>query len=174
MTLRIGNLACAFVLAALAACSGNDAAPATETVVAGELVLSAAGEGELRSAKPTPLSVPGRNWAARQLEWMLPEGSVVAKGELLAKFRADEGKQQLDQALIDLQRNALARLAKDSPDRAESLLPGVAQAQVHAATRRLTVRWNPARTRLSDLARAVGDAATAAVVGGIARGCGTT
>lgn len=37
-------------------------------------------------------------------------------------------------------------------------LPGVAQAQVHAATRRLTVRWNPARTRLSDLARAVGDA----------------
>ena len=113
MTLRVGNLACAFVLAALAACSGNDAPPATETVVAGELVLSAAGEGELRSAKPTPLSVPGRNWAARQLEWMLPEGSVVTKGELLAKFRADEGKQQLDQALIDLQRNALARQAKE-------------------------------------------------------------
>lgn len=35
-------------------------------------------------------------------------------------------------------------------------LPGVQAAQVHAATRRLTVRWDPARTRLSTLAQAVG------------------
>lgn len=34
---------------------------------------------------------------------------------------------------------------------------GVVSAQVHAATRRLTVRWDPALTRVSDLARAVGD-----------------
>ncbi len=33
---------------------------------------------------------------------------------------------------------------------------GVVSAQVHAATRRLTVRWDPARTRISDIARAVG------------------
>ncbi len=114
MTPCLRHLACALAFAALAACSSNDAPQATEIIVPGELVLSTDGEGELRSAKPTPLSVPGRNWAARQLEWMLPEGSMVKKGELLAKFRADEGKQQLDQALIDLQRNALARLAKES------------------------------------------------------------
>ncbi|MDD2730264.1 cation-translocating P-type ATPase [Malikia sp.] len=36
--------------------------------------------------------------------------------------------------------------------------PGVLSAQVHAATRRLIVRWDPARTRISELARAVGDA----------------
>ncbi|WP_101047625.1 heavy metal translocating P-type ATPase [Macromonas nakdongensis] len=45
-------------------------------------------------------------------------------------------------------------------DTVESALTGragVASAQVHAATRRLTVRWDPARTRISDLARAVGD-----------------
>ncbi len=45
-------------------------------------------------------------------------------------------------------------------DAVESALadkPGVLQAQVHAATRRLTVKWDPARTRISDLARAVGD-----------------
>jgi P-type Cu2+ transporter len=45
-------------------------------------------------------------------------------------------------------------------DTVESALqgrPGVASAQVHAATRRLTVRWDPAQTRVSDLARAVGD-----------------
>lgn len=36
--------------------------------------------------------------------------------------------------------------------------PGVLSAQVHAATRRLIVRWDPALVRISDLARAVGDA----------------
>jgi hypothetical protein len=100
------------VLLALAACGDDATPPASEIVREGELMLSMHGEGELRSAKPTPLSVPGRNWSPRQVEWMLPEGSVVKKGEVLAKFRADEGKQQLDQALIDLQRNALSRLAK--------------------------------------------------------------
>lgn len=36
-------------------------------------------------------------------------------------------------------------------------LPGVQRAQVHAATRRLTLRWDPALTRLSSLARALGE-----------------
>lgn len=35
-------------------------------------------------------------------------------------------------------------------------LPGVQSAQVHAATRRLTVRWDPQQTRMSNLAQAVG------------------
>ncbi|MDM7456243.1 MAG: HAD-IC family P-type ATPase, partial [Tepidimonas sp.] len=35
-------------------------------------------------------------------------------------------------------------------------LGGVLEAQVHAATRRLTLRWDPARARLSELAAAVG------------------
>lgn len=102
------------LLAALAACGDATTPPANETVAKGELVLSMHGEGELRSAKPTPLSVPGRNWSSRQVEWMLPEGSLVKKGDVLARFRADEGKQQLDLALLDLQRNALSRLAKES------------------------------------------------------------
>jgi len=34
--------------------------------------------------------------------------------------------------------------------------PGVQSAQVHAATRRLTLRWNPAQTRISSLAQIVG------------------
>ncbi|MCX7251407.1 MAG: cation-translocating P-type ATPase [Burkholderiales bacterium] len=36
--------------------------------------------------------------------------------------------------------------------------PGVLSAQVHAATRRLIVRWDPALVRISELARAVGAA----------------
>ena len=35
--------------------------------------------------------------------------------------------------------------------------PGVVSARVHAATRRLVLRWDPARTQVSALARAVGD-----------------
>ncbi|MEY5098567.1 MAG: hypothetical protein RJA36_1286 [Pseudomonadota bacterium] len=44
-------------------------------------------------------------------------------------------------------------------DAVESALagrPGVVSAQVHAATRRLIVRWDPALTRVSEIARAVG------------------
>ena len=112
-----GNWMCLLLLPALlalAACGSDETPPATEIVATGELVLSTHGEGELRSAKPTPLSVPGRNWSSRQVEWMLPEGSLVKKGDTLARFRADEGKQQLDLALLDLQRNTLSRLAKES------------------------------------------------------------
>lgn len=45
-------------------------------------------------------------------------------------------------------------------DTVESALigrPGVVSAQVHAATRRLTVRWHPGQVQMSALARAVGD-----------------
>jgi len=36
-------------------------------------------------------------------------------------------------------------------------LPGVQRAQVHAATRRLTILWDPSTTRMSGLAQAVGE-----------------
>ena len=36
-------------------------------------------------------------------------------------------------------------------------VPGVEHAQVHAATRRLTVRWDPAQVRMSHLAQLIGD-----------------
>lgn len=45
----------------------------------------------------------------------------------------------------------------DSVESALQNRPGVASAQVHAATRRLTVRWDPERIQASDIARAVGD-----------------
>jgi Cu2+-exporting ATPase len=46
----------------------------------------------------------------------------------------------------------------DAVESAVAGKPGVLSAQVHAATRRLVLRWDPAQTRISDLARAVGDA----------------
>lgn len=100
-------------LALLAGC-GEDTMPAAiETVAEAPLVLSVRGEGELRSAQPTPLMVPGRNWSSRRVEWMLDEGSVVGKGDLLARFASPDGEMQLAQAQIELLRNALARAAKE-------------------------------------------------------------
>lgn len=98
----------------LAACTDKSLPAVTETVALQDLVLSVQGEGDLRSAKPTPLTVPGSNWSSRQVEWMLAEGSRVKKGDLLARFSSLDGKQQLDQAMLELQRNALARVAKQS------------------------------------------------------------
>ena len=100
--------------AALVACGSDEMPVASETVVQGPLTISVRGEGELRSAKPTPLTVPGKNWAQRQVVEMVPEGSLVKKGDVLARFVSPEGEQQLAQAMIDLQRNALARAAKES------------------------------------------------------------
>lgn len=94
-------------------CGKDTPPPATETVAESELVLSVRGEGQLRSAKPTPLTVPGGNWSSRRVEWMLEEGSTVRKGDLLARFSSQESEHQLAQALIELQRNALSRAAKE-------------------------------------------------------------
>lgn len=98
----------------LTGCGDKPLPAVTETVSSQALVLSVQGEGDLRSARPTPLTVPGNNWSSRQVEWMLAEGSRVKKGDLLARFSSLDGKQQLDQAMIELQRNALARVAKQS------------------------------------------------------------
>lgn len=99
-------------VASTTGCTAEQAPAATEIVAAAPLRLSVAGEGELKPAKATPLQVPGRNWSARQLEWMLPEGSAVKRGDLIARFSAAQGQQELAQTLIDLQRNELARAAK--------------------------------------------------------------
>ncbi|MDI1251767.1 hypothetical protein [Thermomonas sp.] len=103
-------LAC--IVLALSSCSEDVPGPVLETVAPANIVLSVQADGELKSSKATPLMVPGQNWSSRRLTWMAPEGSLVKKGELIARFSADEGKQQLAQALIDLQRNALAHAAK--------------------------------------------------------------
>lgn len=113
MPRRFRTWAAALALVALAGCGSDAVPPATETVRVDAVLLSVAGEGELKSSKATTLLVPGNQWARRQLEWMLPEGSQVEKDELLARFTAEAGEVDLAQAMVDLQRNALARAAKE-------------------------------------------------------------
>ncbi len=96
----------------LSACGDANEPAVVEIVAVGPLRLAVDAEGTLNSAKSTPLLVPGQGWAERRLLWMRPEGSSVAKGELLARFSTERGDLDLAQALIELERNALARAAK--------------------------------------------------------------
>lgn len=97
----------------LAACSpAPDSSTPVEVVTPGPLRLVVEAEGELKSAKSTPLLVPGEAWSRRQLIWMKPDGSRVRAGEVVARFAADQGELELAKALLDLQRNALAKASK--------------------------------------------------------------
>jgi hypothetical protein len=103
-------------LALLLAACGKDAGDPvmSEQVRSGPLLIAVQAEGELHAVKSTQLVVPGHQFAHRQLAWMLPDGSAVKKGELVARFSAEQSKQDLADALLDLQRNALARTGKQS------------------------------------------------------------
>lgn len=107
------RLAPALALALLAGCGAEPAAVVpTELVAEAPAEFWLRAEGELKAAKATPLRVPGRNYARRQLVWMIPDGSPVKEGELVARFEAVQSQLELDKALIDLQRNALAKAGK--------------------------------------------------------------
>jgi hypothetical protein len=98
---------------ALAACNGvSSNAPVIERIALAPSTLVVQGNGDLHSAKSTPLTVPGRQWSNRQLKWTLPDGSWVKEGDVVARFSAEQSKLQLADALFDLQRNTLARAAK--------------------------------------------------------------
>ena len=70
------------------------------------------------------------------------------------EFSENEGRRVAESVLM-VQGMYCAACA-DTVECALQDLPGVQFAQVHAATRRLTVRWDPSQTRISSLAQAVG------------------
>ncbi len=101
-------------LVALVACGNDPAQDApVEVLQDAAMNLRVAAAGEVRSSKATPLTVPGQGWSQRQLEWMVPEGSQVKKGELIARFIAPQGELELTKAELDLRRNVLARMGKE-------------------------------------------------------------
>ena len=100
-------------VAAMAGCSESpEAVPVLEVLQPAPLDLRVDAQGELKAAKATKLVVPGQNWAQRQLVWMVPDGSPVKSGELVARFAADATKLELDKALLNLERNALQQATK--------------------------------------------------------------
>ncbi|MCI1711212.1 MAG: hypothetical protein LKM32_00865 [Chiayiivirga sp.] len=105
--------AMAMAIITLTACSDAsiDEVP-VETLELAPLELVLEADGQLKSQKAMPLLVPGAQWAQRQVLWMKADGSRVAKDEVVARFSARQGELDLAKALLDLQRNTLARVAK--------------------------------------------------------------
>ena len=109
--MKAGIIAAMFLLAG---CAGSDVtAPLYEKVDYAPALLTVEGHGVLHSSKSTPLVVPGSQWSQRQLIWMKDDGSAVKEGEVVARFSAKQSELELSNALIDLQRTALARAAKE-------------------------------------------------------------
>lgn len=108
------RLVLALALAVLAgACARGPAdSSVTERIEAGPARFVIHAEGDLGSTSPTALTVPGSQFAQRQLRWTLADGSWVRKDEVVARFGADQSKLNLATALLDLQRNAIARGGK--------------------------------------------------------------
>lgn len=141
-------LASALLLAACHPVGDGDAI--VVAVHAGPVEFSVEGSGDLRATKSTPLMVPGQQWTPRQVIWMLPDGSAVNKGDLVARFSAEQSKQDLQQALIDLDRNALARANKQDELDGKSGQIGVDLAQVGG---QLAIAHRYAHATLEALAR---------------------
>jgi hypothetical protein len=109
--MKRAGLLCAMLL--LGACTqGGGDAPLLERVELAPAELVVYGEGTLASITPTSLVVPGSQWSQRQLRWALADGSWVKSGDVVARFVAEQSKLNLATALVDLQRNALARAGK--------------------------------------------------------------
>ena len=123
------------MLSCLVLSSCNDSAeqtPVFEVIKIEKQSLPLVAMGTVKSIKATPLLVPGQNWSPRQLIWMRPEGEFVKAGEVVAKFSATQGKLELAQAQIDLERNAVARVLKEADLSVSQGRIGVDLAQVDA------------------------------------------
>ena len=122
-----------FVCFVLSSCSESaEQTPVIEVIQIQKQNLPLVAMGTVKSIKATPLLVPGQNWSARQLIWMRPEGEFVKAGEIVAKFSATQGKLELAQAQIDLERNAVARVLKEADLGVSQGRIGVDLAQVDA------------------------------------------
>ncbi|MBR0346001.1 MAG: efflux RND transporter periplasmic adaptor subunit [Rudaea sp.] len=134
---------CAVVIAILlaAACSAPmQQESRVEVVTAGPAILAIEAIGSLHSSQATPLIVPGE-WSQRRLIWLIPDGSTVHQGEVIARFAADTDQFELDMALLDVERASRERATQNMElhDRSSEL--DVSQADVVgqlAITRRYT------------------------------------
>jgi len=108
-------LAAGVALAAtlLAGCGGapSTASGAGETLAARAWSETLDVDGEIKAAANTPLSVPGSGWSSRVLVDMVPDGSNVSKGQVVARFDAPQARAELSQADVELLRKTLAEEA---------------------------------------------------------------
>jgi multidrug resistance efflux pump len=117
--LRTRTARAAAALAALLGCAAllpgcdtaaSSAGPA-ETLAARPWQETLAADGEIKAAASTPLTVPGSGWSSRVLIEMVPDGSSVRKGQVVARFDAPQARSDLSQDDLELLRKTLAEEA---------------------------------------------------------------
>jgi HlyD family secretion protein len=81
---------------------------ALEQVTARDWRETLSAEGEITAEEKTPLIVPGSGWENRQLIAMVDDGSVVTKGQVVARFDAPRARMELSQAEAELVRKLLS------------------------------------------------------------------
>ena len=92
-----------------AACSAPDAVP-TYQVERRAFVHKVTAEGVLKAETTTPLTVPTEVQHTVRLAWVAEDGSMVEKGDLVARFDATDMEEQLEEGQADLKS---ARLSVD-------------------------------------------------------------
>ena len=107
---------CLFAAALAALLSGCGSASSTaggpaETLAPRAWTETLEADGEIRAAANTPLAVPGSGWSSRVLVDMVPDGSSVTKGQVVARFDAPQARADLSQADVELLRKTLAEEA---------------------------------------------------------------
>ena len=111
MTKMLIPAALAVALAgALSGCgdASSAASGASETLAARPWNETLEVDGEINAAANTPLAVPGSGWSGRVLVDMVPDGSSVQKGQVVARFDAPQARMELSQAEFELLRKTLA------------------------------------------------------------------
>jgi multidrug resistance efflux pump len=103
------HLACA---ALLSGCDGaSSPAGPIETLSARAWQETLEADGEIKAAASTTLTVPGSGWTSRVLVEMVPDGSSVQKGQVVARFDAPQARAELSQDDLELLRKTLAEEA---------------------------------------------------------------
>jgi hypothetical protein len=106
--------ACVIALGLLAAGCGEEVPQLdpVEQVVREPVRLEVAVSGEVRAVKATPLNVPGERFSQRRALWLLGDGEPVNAGDVVARFAPDQSELDFSQAVVDLQRNLIAKAGK--------------------------------------------------------------
>lgn len=117
MKLRLLSICVTLVLSSIACTSKTDQTQvATEIFSPRNWQENIIVDGEIIAANKTPLTVPGQGWDSRTLITMLPEGSLVKKDQVIARFDAPKSRMELSQAELELLRKELAAEAIQASD----------------------------------------------------------
>lgn len=126
-------LAWAWAWAMLLAGCHDDAARqagASETLAARAWSETLAADGEIKAAATTPLLVPGGGWERRVLLQMVPDGSSVRQGQVVARFDAPQSRMELSQADVELLRRTLAEQGNTANAGVDRIILSAEQAKV--------------------------------------------